>query len=125
MNGWTANDVQLPGQVIAGVVTSQVVSKEYAITAGGSLHHVVKVKASSVTVVGAISATLQTAIGSDWVATKSVSITAAGSFYIKLNVEVTGDQTHLPLLNKGRIVITTTNAGDAVTIDSIDILQEL
>lgn len=109
---------------ISGIVTNSPISKEYPITANGSLHHVVKIVASAVTVAGAITAKLQTAIGSDWVDSKTVSITAAGNFYIKLNVEVAGDQTFLPLLNKGRIVITSTNAGDAATIDAIYKLQD-
>lgn len=123
-NGWNPKQVTRPS-VIAGVVTNQAVSEEYAISAGGALHHVVKLTVTGVTVVGAITAKLQTAIGGDWQDSKTVSITAAGAFYIKLNVEVAGDQTFLPLLGRGRLVITTTNAGDAVSIDAINILQAL
>lgn len=124
MNGWSASSY-VTAQAISGVVTNQVVSRPYPITAGGSLHHVIKVVASGVTVVGSVTAKLQTAIGSDWVDSKTVAITADGNFYIKLNVEVAGDQTYLPLLNQGRVVITTTNAGDAVTISDVQVLQEL
>ena len=127
MNGWSAKDVTLsPGQAISGVVTNQAISVEgWPITAGGAVHLVVKVKASGVVVVGAITAKLRTAIGSDYEDSKTVSISGSGSFYIKLNVEVAGDQTFLPLLNKGQIVITTTNAGDMITVDSVDVLQAL
>lgn len=124
MNGWSAQNYAL-GNPVSGVATNQVVSKAYPITANGALHHVVKLVASGVTVVGTITAKLQTAIGNDWVDSKTVAINANGNFYIKLNVEVAGDQTFLPLLNQGRIVITTTNAGDAATIAEIDVLQEL
>jgi hypothetical protein len=31
----------------------------------------------------------------------------------------------LPLLNKCRVVVTTTNAGDIVTVDLCEVLQEL
>lgn len=124
MNGWSSKSVAKP-TVISGVVANQVATVVYPITAGGSLNKVIKIKASSVTVVGSITAKLQTAISNDWVDSKTVTISANGDFYIKLNIEVAGDQTFLPLLNAGRVVVTTTNAGDAVTIDSVDILQEL
>lgn len=127
MNGWSAKEVAIP-QAISGIVTDRVVSLVYPITANGAIHHVVKIAASGVAVVGTITAKLQTAIGSDWVDSKTVTVSANGNFYIKLNVEVVADQTFLPLLNSGRIVITTTNAGDAVTIaasSSINVLQEL
>lgn len=126
MNGWSANDYLIPAQAVSsGIVTNKVVSKEFPISAGGSLHMVVKLSAPSVTLVGAITAKLQTAIGNDWVDSKTVAVTAAGDFYIKLLCEVAGDQTFLPLLNKGRLVVSSTNAGDAVTFDTIEVLQEL
>lgn len=124
MNGWSAKDVT-QAVPVAGIVTNQVQTVEYPITAGGSLNHVVKIKASAVTVVGSITAKLQTAIGPDWVDSKTATIAAVGSVYIKLQTTLAGDQTFLPLLNKGRVVITTTNAGDLATIDSIEVLQEL
>ena len=129
MNGWNAIPVtaQYPlPVVISGIVTNQIISKPgYRITAGGALYHVVKISTSSTTVVGSIVATLQTSIGGvNWVSSKSVTITGNGDFYIKLNNEVAGDQTYLPLLNLARIVLTTTNAGDTTTITEIDELQE-
>lgn len=126
MSGYAATDITLiPSRAIAGVVTNTPITREDRVSAGGSIHYVVKVAASAVTVVGAITAKLQTAISDDWVDSKTVSITATGNFYIKLMAEVAGDQTFLPLLGKARVVITTTNAGDLVTIDSVNILQEL
>lgn len=86
---------------------------------------VIKLVASGVTVAGAITAKLQTAIDGFFVDSKTVSITASGAYYIKLNVEVTADQTYLPLLSAGRVVVTTTNAGDAAVIGNISVLQAL
>lgn len=127
MNGWSAKDISLSTDpAIAGVVTNQVVSLEgWPITAGGALNFVAKIAVSGVTVVGSITAKLQTAIGDDWEDSKTVTVTTNDAYYIKLNVQDSGDWQYLPLLNKGRIVLTTTNAGDAVTVDSVNILQEL
>jgi hypothetical protein len=47
-----------------------------------------------------------------------------GSFYIKLQTTAAGDQTYLPLLNNGRVVISQTNAGDEATVDSVYVLLE-
>lgn len=125
MNGYSPKDVQLPPAPISGVVTNQVVSKEFPITAGGSIHFVAKLAVSGVTVVGAITAKLQTAINGDYVDNKTATITAGGNYYISLLAERTADQTFLPLLSSGRVVVTTTNAGDAVTVNVVSVLQEL
>jgi hypothetical protein len=123
-NGWSAQNYAQSTPIL-GIVTNRVVSKEYPITSDGALHCVIKIVASGVTVVGSITAKLQTAIGADWVDSKTVAIAANGNVYIKLLAEAAADQTYLPLLNKGRIVITTTNASDAVSVDEVDLLQEL
>lgn len=125
MNGWSAKDVtSAPGQVVGASQTNLPISVEFPITAGGALHFVLALDVTAVTVATAITAKLQTAIGSTWQDSKTVSVTADGRFYIKLNVEVAGDQTFLPLLNKGRLVLTT-GAGDTATISAINVLQEL
>lgn len=127
-NGWSSKNYALGsdvgGNTVGASATNTVVSKAFPITAGGATHMVLKIKASAATVAAGITAKLQTAIGDDWVDSKTVAITAAGNFYIKLNIEVSGDQTYLPLLNKGQIVITT-GAGDSVTITEVDVLQDL
>lgn len=126
-NGYSAgNSVSLTGanSVISGVVTSSPVSREWPVTGTGSRYHAVKIVAASVTVAGSITAKLQTAIGDDWVDSKTVVISGNGNFYIKLLAEASGDQTFLPLLNKCRVVVTTTNAGDAATISAIYKLQD-
>lgn len=123
-NGWSAKDVS---QVVpvSGIVTNQPVSKEFPITAGGSRFLVVKCVATGVTQVGTLTLKFQHAIGSDWVDGKTASITADGITYFRYNNEVAADQASIPLLNKGRIVITTTNAGDAITISEVSVLQDL
>lgn len=123
-NGWSASDYSLD-KSLSGVVTDSPVSREFPLSAGGALNNACKIVASGVTVVGSITAKFQSALGSDWVDAKTVTISGNGNFYIKHNIEVAGDQTHLPLLNRARVVITTTNAGDAVTIDEVSFLQSL
>lgn len=124
-NGWSSGDVTLsPSQVVGASVTNAPISRVYPITAGGAIHHVVCIDVTSVTLTTAITAKLQTAIGSVWQDSKTVSITANGRYFIKLNVEVSGDQTYLPLLNSGRVVLTT-GSGDTATITAVNILQEL
>lgn len=126
MNGWASTDISLQGKVVSGVVSNSPVTKEAAVTAGGALNGIVKLTVSAVTQVGTITPKVQTAIGSDWVDVKSgTAITAAGSTYIRWNIEVSGDQGVLPLLNKLRVVITTTNSSDALTVSSCELLQQL
>lgn len=126
MNGWSAKDVALSNKAVSGVVANEPITKEFPIYSGGALNGIIKLKVSGVTQVGTITPKLQTAIGSDWVDVKSgTAITANGIQYIRWNIEVAADQTVLPLLNSGRVVLTTTNAGDRVSIDSCDFLQEL
>lgn len=126
MNGYNATDnYVLSSASASGVVTNQPVSREFPITAGGSLNMVIKIVTTGVTQVGTLTLKLQTAIGNDWVDSKSTTFTAAGNSYIKLQTTAAGDQTYLPLLNKGRIVLTTTNASDIATISSVQVLQAL
>lgn len=126
MNGWSAKSVALNNKAISGVVTNDPITVEFPNSAHGALNGIIKLKVSGVTQVGTITPKLQTANGSDWVDVKNgTAITAAGIQYIRWNIEVAGDQAVLPLLNKCRVVATTTNAGDALTIDLIEVLQEL
>ncbi len=123
-NGWSASDYVIPGTV-TGVVSNQPISKEFPITARGALNCVFKITVAGVTNVGTQTLKLQTAIGSDWVDSKSTTFTADGAYYIKLQTTLAGDQTYLPLLNKGRIVLTQTNAGDIATVSKVEVVQEL
>ena len=125
-NGWSAKQVEIPSKIVAGVVSNLPITREFPNSAGGALNGVIKLKVSAVTQVGTITPKLQTANGSDWVDVKSgTAITAAGIQYIRWNIEVAGDQAVLPLLNQCRVVITTTNAGDAVSVDLCEVLEEL
>lgn len=126
MNGWSAKDVALSNKAISGIVTNEPLTTEFPIYSGGALNGILKLKVSGVTQVGTITPKFQTAIGSDWVDVKSgAAITANGIQYIRWNIEVAGDQAVLPLLNAGRVVLTTTNAGDALSVDLCQFLQEL
>lgn len=128
MNGWSSKNYALGSDVggtpVGASATNTPVSKEFPITAGGALNMAIKIVASAATVAVGITAKLQTAVGGDWVDSKTVAIVSTAPAYIKLNVEVTADQTFLPLLNKGRVVITT-GAGDSVTISEVDVLQNI
>lgn len=105
-------------------LTNQVVSKEFRISPGGSCRLVLALDTSAVTAGAGITAKLQTAVDDfTWVDSKTVAVTATGDFYIKLAIEIAADQTFLPLLAKGRVVVTT-GAGSAVTFDAIWVLQE-
>lgn len=127
MNGYSPKNVALnPGVAVSGVVANQSITQEgWPIYSTGSRYLVIKIKVAAATVVGTITAKLQTAIDGDYVDSKTVVVSAAGDFYIKLNNNVTADQTFLPLLSKGRVVMTSTNAGDSFTVTSVNILQEL
>lgn len=126
MNGWSAKDIALSAKGISGIVTNEPLTKEDVNSAGGSKNGIIKLKVSGVTQVGTITPKLQTANGADWVDVKSgTAITANGIQYIRWNIEVAADQAVLPLLNKSRVVVTTTNAGDALTVDLCEVLQEL
>ncbi len=125
-NGWAAEQIGIDGKIVAGVVTAFPVTRESRVSAGGALNGIVKLSVSGVAQTGTITPKVQTANGSDWVDVKSgSSITADGIQYIRWNIEVTGDQAVLPLLNRIRVVMTTTNSSDSVTIDYCEFLQEL
>jgi len=126
MSGWASTDISLQGKTVSGVKTNEPLTKESNVTAGGALNGVLKLVVSGVTQVGTITPKVQTAVGNDWVDVKSGSaITADGTQYIRWNIEVSGDQSVLPLLNKLRVVVTTTNASDTLTVSSCELLQQL
>ena len=125
-NGYNGTDnYALSGATASGVVTDQVVSKPFPITAGGSLNIVLKIVVAGVTHVGTQTLKLQTGLNDDWVDSKTATFTANGNTYIKLQTTAAGDQTYLPLLSSGRLVISQTNAGDAATVSSVQVLQAL
>lgn len=117
-------------QPIAGVVTNEAISSEFGLSAGGALNLRVDLEVSGVTVVGSIDAKLQhRSPGGTFAdlagANATVSITADGVVSLRQNVQVAADQPNMPLRKMMRVVLTTTNAGDEVTIDKVWLQQEL
>jgi hypothetical protein len=125
MNGWSPKEIKLGTVSAVGAgVTNQVITDPATITAGGSKFIVFAIKASAVTLTTAITVKLQTGINGDFVDSKTASIVANGTVFLRLNNEVAADQQYIPLLASARLVVTT-GTGDAVTFDSISVLQEL
>lgn len=128
MLSWLASDVTLlhsGNSSLGESLTNKVISKEFRIGASGATKLVVAIKASGVTSATGITAKLQTAAGTDMGFEDSKTVTISGNdvYYIKLLAEASGDQTYLPLLSVGRVVVST-GAGDAVTIDKVLVLAE-
>lgn len=123
MNAWIPNTVTLQGlSAIPASQTDAPISKKFPITAGGSKNIVICISVSAAS--GTVTAKLRTSLGSGTaVDAKTVSITGAGNFYIKLNNDVSGDQGFLPLLSLGEVVVTTA-AASSVTVTSVQTLQE-
>ena len=112
----------------SGIVTNAVISEEVGGNNNSRLHLRVDIIAASVTVVGSITAKLQhKSPGGSYVdmggANASVAITAAGEFSLTQLVERAADQVNMPIKEMVRVVLTTTNAGDAVTISSIHLYK--
>lgn len=125
MNGYSPENYKLGNIGVVGAAqTDLAITKEFPITAWGSRYLVVAVKCSAVTVAVAITAKLQTGVDGNFFDSKPVSVTADGTFFIKFLPERAVDQTYLPLLSRGRVVITT-GAGDTATIDTVNVIQEL
>lgn len=123
MNAWIPNTVTLPGlSAIGASKTDAPISKKFPITAGGSKNMVVCITVSAAA--GTVTAKLRSSFGSGTpVDSKTVSITGAGDFYIKLNSDLLADQTYLPLLSLGDVVVTTAGAS-SVTVTSVQSLME-
>lgn len=110
---------------VAGIVTAQVVSQEFAITPMGMCAIRIDAKVSGVVSTGTVTLTFQTGnsvLG--WVTAKAASeITADGVKSILMLDTVAADQAVMPLAALGRLVLTTTHADDAVTFDAILVTQ--
>lgn len=130
MNGWTPKDKKQAGlQPVSGIVTDTVIGS-FAPTAGGSKNLRVDVKVSSVTQVGTLTLKIRGAVtGSDTFTAlagvnASQTFTADGIVSLTQNIEIAADQANMPLLPTLQITLTTTNAGDAVTVDNVWVTQE-
>ena len=123
MNAWIPNTVTLQGlSAIPASQTNAPISKKFPVTAGGSKNLVICITVSAAS--GTVTGKLRTSLGSGTsVDSKTVSITGAGNFYIKLNSDVAGDQAFLPLLSLGEVVVTTA-VTSSVTVTSVQTLQE-
>lgn len=125
MNAWIPRLISLPTAPVVGASATNIpISKTFTITAGGSISMVLAISVSAVTVGAGVTAKLRTSIGANApVDSKTVAITSSGITYLKLNVNISADQTHLPLLSIGELVVTT-GAGSAVTVDAAWVIQE-
>jgi hypothetical protein len=115
-------------QPVSGIVTALPISKEEGLTNGGSLNLRVDIVVTGVTQVGTITAKLQhkspNGSYSDLAgANASATITAAGTVSLRQNVEIAADQPNMPIKSMIRVVLTTTNAGDALTVSNIWLQQ--
>lgn len=131
MNGYSPEDKKLKNtDAITGIVTAREIAN-FGVSAGGAKNLRVDIQVSGVTVVGSIAAKLQMATTTTGTyadlagANATVAITANGDFSLRQNVEIAADQPNMPLKKHLRVVLTTTNAGDAVTIDHVYVMQEL
>jgi len=131
-NGYSPQDKIKAGlAAISGIVNNSAISETIGLTAGGSLNFRVDLEVSGVTQVGTLTVKLQhkSPLQSTWDdlagANASTTITANGTVSLTQNVQVAADQPNMPLRKAVRVVITTTNAGDAVTIDKVWVSQEL
>lgn len=125
MNAWIPNTVTLPGlSAIGASQTDAPISKKFPITAGGSKNMVIAITVSAAS--GTVTAKLRSSMGSGTpvdAAGKTVSITGAGNFYIKINSDVDTTAGLLPLLSLGEVVVTT-NGASSVTVTSVQTLME-
>lgn len=121
---WTVADKSLgTAPVLGASETDTPVSRTFALSASAATEALVMaVTVSDVTVTTAITLKLQTTLSEiGWVNAKTASITADGVVMLTLHAEKAGDQTYFPLLNNARLVIST-GAGDAVTVDKVEVL---
>ena len=131
MNGLSPKDVKKANlQPVAGVIANTPISEDFGLSAGGSKYMRVDLEVSGVTVAGSITAKLQhRSPGGSFVdlvgANASVIITADGTFGLTQVVDRAADQPNMPLRKQMQVVLTTTNAGDEITIDKVWLTQEL
>lgn len=127
-NGWSAKNVTLSNKVVSGVVTDEPITVEFANSAGGALNGIIKLAFNlPEEAAGTITTKLQTANSNDWVDVKTgPTVTGLGGiYYLRWSIQVAADQPTLPLLNKSRIVISSTDAADVINVDLIEVLEEL
>ncbi len=125
MSGLLIRDVKKPSvTAVAGIVTALEISNGFTPTQSGLLNMRVEAEVSAVTQVGTLTMTLQGKSPNGTYAnlagaTATATFTAAGTVTLRQNVEVAADQPNMPLPTQMRVVLTTTNSGDRVTVDHI------
>lgn len=131
-SGYSPKDIIKDGLTpVSGIVTSQAISKDAGLSWESAFRLRVDVVAAGVTVAGAITAKLQHRAPDNgtWTdlagANASVAITTNGLVTMTQLVERSADQVNMPIRKQLRVVITTTNAGDAVTISNVYLYQAL
>lgn len=124
MNGWSPKDIKNSNSTLSASLSAAQVGNSFSISAGGaSKALLVAIKCSGTA--GTITFQLQHSLGVDWVNVTGKTATGIdGWAYIKLHSDVTADAALMPLLDVGRIVVTTDGSG-AGTIQEMKVLQEL
>jgi hypothetical protein len=130
-NAYSPQDVLLTGSVptvLGASVTNRVISKEIALTSGGSQNLRIDLKVSGFTLGAGITVKLQHKSIDSWSdlagANASVAITANGEFSITQLMVRSADQPNMPIKKQVRVLVTT-GAGSAVTVDAIRVSQPL
>lgn len=129
MSGLLIRDVKLPSvTAVAGVVTAQAISQDFTPTKSGLTNMRVEIEVNTVTQVGTLTMTLQGKSPNGTYAnlagaTATATFTAAGTVILRQNVEVAADQPNMPLPSQMRVVLTTTDAGDRVTVAHIYVIM--
>jgi hypothetical protein len=130
-NAYSPQDVLLTGSVpiiLGASVSNRVISKEIALTAGGSQNLRIDFAVSGFTLGGGITVKLQhksIGVWSDLAgANASHAVTANGEHSITQLMVRSADQPNMPIKKQVRVLITT-GAGSAVTVDAIRVSQPL
>lgn len=123
-------DVKKPSVTSStGIVNPLVISEEFTPSGRGSLNMRVEAEVTGVTQVGTMTITLQGKSPNGTYANlaganATATFTANGTVTLRQNVEVAADQPNMPLPSQMRVVLTTTNAGDIVTISHIYVIMD-
>jgi hypothetical protein len=124
MNGWAPKDIKNSNSILSANLSAVQMGNTFSLSAGGASRALlVAIKCSSIA--GTVTFQLQNSLGADWVNVSGKTATGTNGWaYIKLHAGVVADAALLPLLDIGRIVVTTDGSG-AGTIEELKVLQEL
>lgn len=125
-SAWSPESLRVVDGSVGASETDSPVTNEFHITGPGSIQMVLDIRVTAATVAAGITAKLQTTSSIDgvtdvWENSKTVAITAAGRFLIRLH-PADDTATAAPLRAKGRLVISS-GAGDSATISHVLLLQ--